>query len=581
MGFAIGIDLGSTFSVVSYVNSNDQAEVIPNDLGERITPSVVAFGDEIYVGQYAVDMEQHLPFSHSIRVVKRHMGTNKRFLINEKSYSPEQVSSYILKYLKTCAENFLGGEVTDAVITVPAYFNNDQRQATKTAGELAGLNVLRIINEPTAASLAYGLDKKEDSMVLVYDLGGGTFDVTLLKLMDGIDFHVQSTSGDTNLGGVDFDQELSNIILSKFKAENHIDFELNSSEQQRLRQASEKAKKQLSSGIKAIVSIKNFTNINGENKDLFLSVTREEFESAIQKYIDKTMRCVLDALRDNNTKVEEVDEIVFVGGSTRIPLVEKVIQEKFNKKPYKSINPDEAVALGAAIQASVLTGTTNREVYLIDITPLSLGLDTQGGIMSVLIPRNTMIPKTCSEVFTTAYDDQTEVDIKVYQGERPKTSDNLFLGEFKLSGIEKKPRGVPKIEVSFSLDANGILSVSAKDSDTGLQKEIQISGQSSLSSDDIKRILEEADKFKDDDEKFRQMTNRQEVLYDCMIQIEELLRTKLLSNEDILELEDLKKSIEEDGKSHNIELLSSLLETARETIKEKSIIIHQLAKEKM
>ncbi len=563
MGYAIGIDLGSTFSVVSYINKDDQAEVIPNDLGERITPSVVSFGDEVYVGQYAVDMEQHLPYSHTIRVVKRHMGTNKRFEINNKSYSPEEVSSYILKYLKSCAERYLGSEVTEAVITVPAYFNNDQRQSTKTAGELAGLKVLRIINEPTAASLAYGLDKKNDATILVYDLGGGTFDVTLLKLMDGVDFHVQSTSGNTSLGGVDFDSALSDLICSKMQNK--------PSDMVSLRNTSEKTKKMLSN-----ISV---VNLMIENERI--KITREEFENSIKSYIDKTLVCVNDALRDANLKTDKIDEVVFVGGSTRIPLIEKVIQEKFGKRPNKSINPDEAVSVGAAIQASVLTGKSTREIYLLDVCPLSLGIETQGGIMSILIPRNTQVPAVIKEKFTTAFDNQTEVDVKVFQGERPKTQDNLSLGKFQLDNISPKPRGVPKIEVTFSVDANGILSVKAKDENTNTEKEIQITGQASLSSDEIKKILDDAAKHKDEDEDLRVLTNKHDLLYDYLIQIEELIRTKILSDDDIDDLVDLKKSIEQDGKSHNIELLGSLLENCQDTIKEKSHKVHDIAKTKV
>lgn len=562
MSYAIGIDLGSTFSVVSYVNENDQAEVIPNDLGERITPSVVSFGDEVYIGQYAVDMEQHLPFSHTIRVVKRHMGTNKRFVIEDKSYSPEEVSSYILKYLKNCAERHLGSEVTEAVITVPAYFNNDQRQSTKTAGELAGLKVLRIINEPTAASLAYGLDKKNDATILVYDLGGGTFDVTLLKLMDGVDFHVQSTSGNTSLGGVDFDTAIGEIICQKTS---------HTLDPVDLRNISEKAKKMLSHMTTANIMVDKSP----------IKITREEFETSIKHYIDKTMVCVNDALRDANTKTDKVDEVVFVGGSTRIPMIERVIEEKFGKKPNKSINPDEAVSIGAAIQASVLTGKSSREVFLLDVCPLSLGVETQGGIMSILISRNTQVPAVVKEIFTTAYDKQTSVDVKIYQGERPKTVDNLCLGEFKLSGIEEKPRGLPKIEVAFEIDANGILSVKAQDLDTGVSKDIEITGQASLSNEEISKIINDAQKYKEEDEYFRKITNIHDLLYDCEIQIEELLRTNALNSEDMEDLKDLKNSIEEDGKSKNIELLSSLLESAKDTIKEKSLLLHEIAKEKM
>ena len=561
MGYAIGIDLGSTFSVVSYVNSNDQPEVIPNDLGERITPSVVSFGDEIYVGQYAVDMEQHLPYFHTIRVVKRHMGTNKRFDINGKSYSPEEVSSYILRYLKQCAETHLGMEVTEAVITVPAYFNNDQRQSTKTAGELAGLKVLRIINEPTAASLAYGLDKKNDATILVYDLGGGTFDVTLLKLMDGVDFHVQSTSGNTSLGGVDFDEAIGQIICKKTS---------NTLDPVDLRNISEKTKKMLSHMTLANVMIEKTP----------IKITRDEFEESIKVYIDKTMSCVNDALRDANTKTDMIDEVVFVGGSTRIPLIERVIEEKFGKKPNKSINPDEAVSIGAAIQASVLTGKSSREVFLLDVCPLSLGVETQGGIMSILITRNTQVPAVVKEIFTTAYDNQVSVDVKIYQGERPKTVDNLCLGEFKLDGIEKSPRGLPKIEVTFEIDANGILSVMAQDIDTGVKKDIDITGQASLSSEEISKIIDDAQKHKVEDEYFRKITNMHDLLYDYQIQVEELLRTNVLDKDDVTDLNDLKSSITEDGKSQNLELLSSLLESAKETLKEKSIKVHEIAKEK-
>ena len=506
-------------------------------------------------------MEQHLPYFHTIRVVKRHMGTNKRFDINGKSYSPEEVSSYILRYLKQCAETHLGMEVTEAVITVPAYFNNDQRQSTKTAGELAGLKVLRIINEPTAASLAYGLDKKNDATILVYDLGGGTFDVTLLKLMDGVDFHVQSTSGNTSLGGVDFDEAIGQIICKKTS---------NTLDPIDLRNISEKTKKMLSHMTLANVMIEKTP----------IKITRDEFEESIKVYIDKTMSCVNDALRDANTKTDMIDEVVFVGGSTRIPLIERVIEEKFGKKPNKSINPDEAVSIGAAIQASVLTGKSSREVFLLDVCPLSLGVETQGGIMSILITRNTQVPAVVKEIFTTAYDNQVSVDVKIYQGERPKTVDNLCLGEFKLDGIEKSPRGLPKIEVTFEIDANGILSVMAQDIDTGVKKDIDITGQASLSSEEISKIIDDAQKHKVEDEYFRKITNMHDLLYDYQIQVEELLRTNVLDKDDVTDLNDLKSSITEDGKSQNLELLSSLLESAKETLKEKSIKVHEIAKEK-
>jgi molecular chaperone DnaK len=365
------------------------------------------------------------------------------------------------------------------------------------------------------------------------------------------------------LGGVDFDSAISNLICNKTSRNNY--------DPVLLRNVSEKAKKMLSHMQTANVMIE---------KDS-VKISREEFESSILSYVDKTLSCVNDALRDANTKTNMIDEIVFVGGSTRIPLIEKVIEEKFGKKPNKSINPDEAVSIGAAIQASVLSGNSSKEVYLIDVTPLSLGIETQGGIMTILMPRNTQIPAVVKEIFTTAFDNQTEVDVKVYQGERPKTLDNLSLGQFRLDDIIPKPRGVPKIEVTFSVDANGILSVKAKDEQSETFKEIQITGQASLSSEEIKRILDEAIIHKDEDENLRSLTNKHDLLYDYMIQIEELLRTNVLSSDDENDLIDLKKSIEQDGKSHNLELLGSLIENCRDTIKEKSHIIHDIAKKKV
>jgi len=410
--------------------------------------------------------------------------------------------------------------------------------------------------------VAYGLDKKNDVTILVYDLGGGTFDVTLLKLTDGVDFHVQSTSGNTSLGGVDFDLAISEIICNKTT---------NILDPVDLRNISEKAKKMLSHMTVANVMV-------GKSP---IKITREEFEVSIKPYIDKTMVCVNDALRDANVKSDKIDEVVFVGGSTRIPMIERAIEEKFGKKPNKTINPDEAVSIGAAIQASVLTGKSSREVFLLDVCPLSLGVETQGGIMSILISRNTQVPAVVKEIFTTAYDNQSSVDVKIYQGERPKTFDNLRLGEFKLDCIQDKPRGLPKIEVAFEIDANGILSVKAQDIDTGVNKDIEITGQASLSNEEISKIINDAQKYKEEDEYFRKITNMHDLLYDCEIQIEELLRTNALDVEDINDLKDLKNSIREDGKSQNIELISSLLESAKDTIKEKSLLLHEIAKEKM
>lgn len=585
MGLAVGIDLGSTFSVVS-INRNDIPEVITSVEGDRITPSVFAYDNDnqVLVGNSAVDYEAINP-NNVVRVVKRHMGSNKRFIINQKEFSPEEISSQILKKLKNDAEVFLGQEITDAVITVPAYFNNDQRQSTKLAGELAGLRVLRIINEPTAASLAYGLDKTENSTILVYDLGGGTFDVTILKLQDGVDFHVLSTSGNTNLGGVDFDKKLANMILQKFNANFDYNYnqntydDLEDDQKARLREAAEKAKKNLSSVEKTTVIINYFAFRNRQQVSLNVQVTRQELEDLIEPLLFKTKECIDQALNDAKLRPNLIDQVVFVGGSTRTPFVAKKVEEWLGKKPNKTINPDEAVAIGAAIQASVLSGNSNKEVYLLDVCPLSLGVETQGGIMSVLIPRNTQVPAEHTEVFTTAIDNQNSVDVKVFQGERPKTKDNNPLGEFVLENLKEAPRGIPKIGVTFEIDADGILSVTANND--GEINKIKITGQASLSSEEINKILTEAKEHKEEDENFINIANLQGQLQDFIIQIEELVRTNVFANNDLEELKDLKLSLESDASTQNLELLYALIESSRETIKQKSAIIHQIAREKL
>ena len=585
MGLAVGIDLGSTFSVVS-INRNDIPEVITSVEGDRITPSVFAYDNDnqVLVGNSAVDYETINP-NNVVRVVKRHMGSSKRFIINQKEFSPEEISSQILKKLKNDAEVFLGQEITDAVITVPAYFNNDQRQSTKLAGELAGLRVLRIINEPTAASLAYGLDKTENSTILVYDLGGGTFDVTILKLQDGVDFHVLSTSGNTNLGGVDFDKKLANLILQKFNANFDYNYnqntydDLEDDQKARLRESAEKAKKNLSSVEKTTVIINYFAFRNRQQVSLNVQVTRQELEDLIEPLLFKTKECIDQALNDAKLRPNLIDQVVFVGGSTRTPFVAKKVEEWLGKKPNKTINPDEAVAIGAAIQASVLSGNSNKEVYLLDVCPLSLGVETQGGIMSVLIPRNTQVPAEYTEVFTTAIDNQNSVDVKVFQGERPKTKDNNPLGEFVLDNLREAPRGIPKIGVTFEIDADGILSVTANNE--GEINKIKITGQASLSSEEINKILNEAKEHKEDDENFIKISNLQGQLQDFIIQIEELVRTNVFVNNDLEELKDLKLSLESDALTQNLELLYALIESSRETIKQKSAIIHKIAREKI
>jgi molecular chaperone DnaK len=588
MGLAIGIDLGSTFSVVSFVK-NDIPEVIPNAEGNRITPSVFALDEDnnVLVGDLAVDYESQVP-DRTVRLVKRKMaqGFEDIYSFGEwTKYSPYRVSSEILKKLKRDAEDYLGQEVTDAVITVPAYFNNDERKSTKIAGELAGLNVLRIINEPTAASLAYGLDKNNDSTILVYDLGGGTFDVTILKLSDGCDFHVLSTAGDTKLGGSDFDSSLAQIILTKFNATFDYNYQqnlledLDDTQKSRLRSAAEKAKKALSQVEKTTVSIPMFAFRNRQLVNLSVSITREEFEQCLGEPLFKTKTCIEQAIKDAKITYSDIDEVVFVGGSTRIPFVAQKVQEWTGKRPNKSINPDEAVALGAAIQASVLSGSSDKLVFLLDVTPLSLGIETMGGVMNAMIRRNTQVPTEFRETFTTAEDNQDAVDVKVFQGERPQTKNNHFLGQFKLDNIPPSRRGVPKIEVVFDVDADGIVTVKAIDSATQNEKTMVLSG--SLSEEEMTKMLRDADENKASDEMFRQLSDLREWLTTLKIQLLELIDTNSLNAEDIAELKDLKESIEADYMSENFELLSGLVQSGKELIKELSEKVYEEAKKVM
>lgn len=565
MSIAVGIDLGSTFSVVSYVKADGSIEVIPNSEGNRITPSVFAIDDQsqIMIGDLAAEYELVNP-ERVIRLVKRNMsnGMNKIYdfdnFVNPIKFSPCEISSEILKKLKKDAEDYLGEEIKEAVITVPAYFNNSEREATKAAGELAGLKVLRIINEPTAASLAYGLDKNNESTILVYDLGGGTFDVTVLKLSDGCDFHVLSTSGDTRLGGADFDSALGIIIQNK------LGLDVEPSE---LRSLAEKTKKMLSQ--------LQIANVRYAGQQILIN--REEFEKAIDGLIMGTKDCIEQALTDANLSINDIDEVVFVGGSTRIPYVAQKVQEWLNKRPNKSINPDEAVSVGAAIQASVLSGNSKKEVYLLDVTPLSLGIETQGGFMTTMIKRNTQVPTEFKETFTTATDNQTEVDVKVFQGERPRVINNHFLGEFKLENINAAPRGIPKIDVVFEVDANGIVFVKAIDENTKEEKSMVLSGASSLSNLDVNKMLQDAENNKAKDERDRTIKKLTDYLIDCKIQITHLLKSDILNKSEINELIDLKKSIDNDINSENVEFLSSLSESAKDLLEVLSDKVHEEA----
>ena len=529
MSKIIGIDLGTTNSCVAVMEGNEPV-VIPNSEGRRTTPSVVAFTEngERKVGDPAKRQAITNP-KRTVFSIKRFMGETydrvlkeiervpykvirgdnnmPRIVIDDRQYSPQEISAMILQKMKKTAEDYLGHEVTEAVITVPAYFSDSQRQATKEAGEIAGLKVRRIINEPTAAALAYGLDKKsKDIKVAVYDLGGGTFDISILELGDGV-FEVKSTNGDTHLGGDDFDQEIINWLADEFQKDEGVDLRKDPMALQRLKEAAEKAKIELSSSLETEINLPYIMPVDGIPKHLVKKLTRAKLEQLIDHLVQRTVEPCQKALRDAGLKPSDINEVILVGGSTRIPMVQKLVENIFGKTPSKGVNPDEVVAVGAAIQGGVLTGEV-KDVLLLDVTPLSLGIETLGGVMTKLIEANTTIPTRKSEIFSTAADNQTSVEIHVLQGERQLAKDNKTIGKFHLDGIPPAPRGVPQIEVTFDIDANGILNVSAKDKATGKTQSIRIEASTGLTDQEIERMKEEAQRHADEDRKLKEKIDK-------------------------------------------------------------------------
>jgi len=540
----IGIDLGTTNSVVSVLEGGE-SKVIPNREGGRTTPSVVAFQDngQRLVGGAAKRQAVTNP-TRTISSIKRFMGVRSDELgkldshmpyeivsekgdfvkvkVGDKNYSAPEISSYILGYLKECAEDYLGGEVKEAVITVPAYFNDAQRQATKDAGAIAGLDVRRIVNEPTAAAIAYGVDKDKSGKVAVFDLGGGTFDMSILDMGDGV-FEVLATSGDSHLGGDDFDAALIDYVAAEFKKENGIDLREDQMALQRLKEACEKAKCELSSGTETQINLPFITADASGPKHLMLTLSRAKFETLCSDLFDRCKKPCLQAIKDAGVDASKIDEVLLVGGSSRIPRVQEIVREVFKRDANKSMNPDEVVAQGAAIQAGVLSGDV-EDLVLLDVTPLSLGLETQGGVMTVLIERNTTIPTTKKEVFSTAADNQDKVECLVLQGERPMARDNRILDNFTLDGIPSAPRGVPQIEVEFDIDANGILSVRAVDKATGKEQHITIEQSSGISDEDIERMRDEAEKFKEQDEAAKEVADKRNTADQTVWQAEKLIK---------------------------------------------------------